>query len=325
MRESFFVRVSLFVCKDLMNGGLGMNGILPLWKPKGMTSHDCVFKLRKLLRTKKVGHTGTLDPEVSGVLPICIGRATKIAEYITSAGKTYEGEVTLGYSTTTEDVWGEVVETKSVSISIKRSRVEEVLRNLNGEITQTPPMYSAVKVNGKRLYEYARQGLEVERPSRSVHIHQLELLEDWAELNEKHPSFTFLVSCSKGTYVRTLAVEIGKQLGFPAHMSALTRTKSAGFTEADCFTLEQVGDYVKTERTEDLLCPLEAGVSHLPKMVINDTLAEKVKNGARLQEPEDWPQDSEVVMEHNGRAIAIYQRHPDKYEVIKPVKVLFND
>jgi tRNA pseudouridine55 synthase len=302
-----------------------MNGILPLWKPRGMTSHDCVFKLRKLLRTKKVGHTGTLDPEVSGVLPICIGRATKIAEYITSAGKTYEGEVTLGYSTTTEDVWGEVVQTKTVLEPIKRSRVEEVLSNLKGEITQTPPMYSAVKVNGKRLYEYARKGIEVDRPSRKVHIHQLELLEDWSELDEKHPSFTFEVSCSKGTYVRTLAVEIGEQLGYPAHMSALTRTKSASFTQADCFTLEQVGEYVQSERAEDLLRPLESGISHLPKRVISDTLAEKVKNGARLKEPEDWPQDSEVVMEHDGRAIAIYQRHPDKFEVIKPVKVLFND
>jgi tRNA pseudouridine55 synthase len=302
-----------------------MNGILPLWKPRGMTSHDCVFKLRKLLRTKKVGHTGTLDPEVSGVLPICIGRATKIAEYITSAGKTYEGEVTLGYSTTTEDVWGEVVQTKTVLEPIKRSRVEEVLSNLKGEITQTPPMYSAVKVNGKRLYEYARKGIEVDRPSRKVHIHHLELLEDWSELDEKHPSFTFEVSCSKGTYVRTLAVEIGEQLGYPAHMSALTRTKSASFTQADCFTLEQVGEYVQSERAEDLLRPLESGISHLPKRVISDTLAEKVKNGARLKEPEDWPQDSEVVMEHDGRAIAIYQRHPDKFEVIKPVKVLFND
>jgi tRNA pseudouridine55 synthase len=302
-----------------------MNGILPLWKPRGMTSHDCVFKLRKLLRTKKVGHTGTLDPEVSGVLPICIGRATKIAEYITSAGKTYEGEVTLGSSTTTEDAWGKVVETKQVEKPIDRSRVQEVLNNLTGEITQTPPMYSAVKVNGKRLYEYARKGIEVERPSRKVHIQQLELLNEWTELDGKYPAFTFKVSCSKGTYVRTLAVEIGEQLGYPAHMSALTRTRSASFTQADCFTLEQVGEYVQSERAADLLLPLESGLSHLPKMAISDTLAEKVKNGARLQEPEDWPVDSEVAMEHDGRVIAIYQSHPDKPEVIKPVKVLFND
>ncbi|MGM0827224.1 MAG: tRNA pseudouridine(55) synthase TruB [Bacillota bacterium] len=302
-----------------------MNGILPLWKPRGMTSHDCVFKLRKLLRTKKVGHTGTLDPEVSGVLPICIGRATKIAEYITASGKTYEGEVTLGFSTTTEDAWGEPVVEKTVDRTITRAEVEEILRSLTGDITQTPPMYSAVKVNGKRLYEYARQGIEVDRPSRTVRIHKLNLLEKWDELDSKDPAFSFEVACGKGTYVRTLAVEIGNRLGYPAHMSALTRTQSASFRKEDCFTLEDVKEFVDNENPQGLLLPLEMGLSHLPKMAINDTLAEKVKNGARLEEPEDWPETREVVMEHHGKSIAIYRRHPDKPGVIKPVKVLFND
>ncbi|MGG1630606.1 tRNA pseudouridine(55) synthase TruB [Rossellomorea sp. NRS-1567] len=302
-----------------------MNGILPLWKPRGMTSHDCVFKLRKLLRTKKVGHTGTLDPEVSGVLPICIGRATKIAEYITASGKTYEGEVTLGFSTTTEDAWGEPVVEKALDRTITRAEVDEILRSLTGDITQTPPMYSAVKVNGKRLYEYARQGIEVDRPSRTVRIHKLQLLEDWDELDSKNPAFSFEVSCGKGTYVRTLAVEIGNRLGYPAHMSALTRTQSACFRKEDCFTLEDVKEFVDNGNPQGLLLPLEMGLSHLPKMAINDTLAEKVKNGARLEEPEDWPETSEVVMEYHGKVIAIYRRHPDKTGVIKPVKVLFND
>jgi tRNA pseudouridine55 synthase len=302
-----------------------MNGILPLWKPRGMTSHDCVFKLRKLLRTKKVGHTGTLDPEVSGVLPVCIGRATKIAEYITASGKTYEGEVTFGFSTTTEDAWGEKVEEKKVDRVITRVEVEEVLQRLTGDITQTPPMFSAVKVNGKRLYEYARQGIEIERPSRTVHIQRLQLLENWHELDGDYPSFSFEVVCGKGTYVRTLAVEIGKSLGYPAHMSALTRTQSASFRKEDCFTFEQIQEFVSNERPQDLLLPLEMGLSHLPKMTISDTLAEKVKNGARLEEPEDWQDGPEVVMEHRGKVIAIYQPHPDKPGIIKPVKVLFND
>ncbi|MGA9226400.1 MAG: tRNA pseudouridine(55) synthase TruB, partial [Mesobacillus sp.] len=129
-----------------------MEGILPLFKPAGMTSHDCVFKLRKLLRTKKVGHTGTLDPDVTGVLPICVGKATKIAEYITDAGKAYEGEVSLGFTTTTEDASGEKVEEKSVNRVITRREIIEVLQSFIGEIEQTPPMYSAVKVNGKKLY-----------------------------------------------------------------------------------------------------------------------------------------------------------------------------
>ncbi|WP_226674163.1 tRNA pseudouridine(55) synthase TruB [Rossellomorea aquimaris] len=302
-----------------------MNGILPLWKPRGMTSHDCVFKLRKLLRTKKVGHTGTLDPEVSGVLPICIGRATKIAEYITASGKTYEGEVTLGCSTTTEDAWGEKVQEKNVDRVITRKEVEEILQDLTGDITQTPPMFSAIKVNGKRLYEYARQGIEVDRPSRTVHIHSLQLLEDWNELDRNNPAFSFEVVCGKGTYVRTLAVEIGNRLGYPAHMSALTRTQSASFRKEDCFTFEEIQEFVLTERSQDLLLPLELGLSHLPKKAISDTLAEKVKNGARLEEPEDWPEGPEVVMEYQGKVIAIYQRHPDKPGIIKPVKVLFND
>jgi tRNA pseudouridine55 synthase len=308
-----------------ISGGIKMNGILPLWKPRGMTSHDCVFKLRKLLRTKKVGHTGTLDPEVSGALPICIGRATKIAEYITASGKTYEGEVTLGFSTTTEDAWGEPVVEKTVDRTITRAEVEEILRSLTGDITQTPPMYSAIKVNGKRLYEYARQGIEVDRPSRTVRIHKLSLLEEWDELDSKDPAFSFEVACGKGTYVRTLAVEIGNRLGYPAHMSALTRTQSASFRKEDCFTLEDVKEFVDNENPQGLLLPLEMGLSHLPKMAINDTLAEKVKNGARLEEPEDWPETREVVMEHHGKTIAIYRRHPDKSGVIKPVKVLFND
>lgn len=302
-----------------------MNGILPLWKPRGMTSHDCVFKLRKLLRTKKVGHTGTLDPEVSGVLPICIGRATKIAEYITASGKTYEGDVTLGYSTTTEDAWGEKVEEKEIDRVITRTEVEEILQSMTGEITQTPPMFSAVKVNGKRLYEYARQGVEVERPSRIVTIHKLQLLDDWIELDPEDPSFSFEVVCGKGTYVRTLAVEIGNKLGYPAHMSALTRTQSAGFRKEHCFTFEEIQESVLNDQQQSLLLPLELGLSHLPKMTISDTLAEKVKNGARLEEPEDWPDGPEIVMEYQDKAIAIYQPHPDKPGIIKPVKVLFND
>ncbi len=155
-----------------------MEGVVLLHKPKGMTSHDCVFKLRKILREKRIGHTGTLDPDVTGVLPICVGRATKIAQFLTSEIKTYEGEVTLGFSTTTEDASGEVVETTNVDRSITRKEVEGVLAALTGTIEQTPPMFSAVKVNGKKLYEYARAGQEVERPVRTITIHEFVLLDD---------------------------------------------------------------------------------------------------------------------------------------------------
>lgn len=153
-------------------------GILPLWKEKGMTSHDCVFKLRKILKMKRIGHTGTLDPSVEGVLPICLGQATKVSEYIMNEGKTYVATVTIGSSTTTEDADGDVVKVDSSEKQFSIDQIKSVLQQLTGQITQTPPMFSAVKVNGKKLYEYAREGKEVERPSRQVTIHYLNLLDE---------------------------------------------------------------------------------------------------------------------------------------------------
>ena len=153
-----------------------MDGVLLLDKPAGMTSHDCVNIVRKVLKTKKVGHTGTLDPSVTGVLPICVGRATKISQFLTANEKEYLGEVTIGFSTTTEDADGELVEEKRVDRTITKEEVEAVLKSMLGSSIQVPPMYSAVKVNGKKLYEYARAGLEVERPRREVTIYELELL-----------------------------------------------------------------------------------------------------------------------------------------------------
>ncbi|MEW8971162.1 tRNA pseudouridine(55) synthase TruB [Mesobacillus jeotgali] len=304
-----------------------MEGILPLFKPAGMTSHDCVFKLRKLLRTKKVGHTGTLDPDVTGVLPICVGKATKIAEYITDAGKAYEGEVTLGFTTTTEDASGEKVEEKPVDRTITRKEIEQVLQSLTGEIEQTPPMYSAVKVNGKKLYEYARQGIEVERPTRKVIIYAIELLDNRESFEGEQVSFKFRVSCSKGTYIRTLAVTIGEKLGYPAHMSSLVRIQSADFTIEDCYTFEQLEEMAAEGNLADALQPLEAGISYLPKYRINDKVAEKVKNGALLQIPEEFVGISGpiIVVTEDGKALAIYRSHPTKTGMMKPDKVLRND
>ncbi|MGB3891440.1 MAG: tRNA pseudouridine(55) synthase TruB, partial [Priestia megaterium] len=250
-----------------------MDGVLILHKPAGLTSHDCVFKVRKLLRTKKVGHTGTLDPDVTGVLPICIGRATKIVEYLTGVTKTYEGEVTLGFSTTTEDSSGEVVEEKKVVDSFSRAQIEEVLSSMTGELQQVPPMYSAVKVKGKKLYEYARQGIEVERPVRTIHIYNFELLDDRAIFEGEQISFTFRVTCSKGTYVRTLAVMIGEALGYPSHMSYLQRTGSGQFSLEDCVTFEDIERAVEEETINEKLHSIEEALNHLPKLQISDTLA----------------------------------------------------
>jgi tRNA pseudouridine55 synthase len=304
-----------------------VEGILPLFKPKGLTSHDCIFKLRKILKMKRIGHTGTLDPEVDGVLPICIGRATKVAEYITNAGKSYEGEVTIGYSTTTEDATGDVVHKKTVQQQFNRQEIEAVLQSLTGNITQTPPMYSAVKVNGKRLYEYARQGIEVDRPSRMVTIYSLELLDNRETFEGETISFRFRVSCSKGTYIRTLAVMIGERLGYPAHMSSLSRIQSASFTLDDCFTFAQIEEMVENGSFSEALRPIEEALSYLPKFTINDKLAEKVKNGAVLPIPTHLQEETGpiVIETEKGIAMAIYHHHPIKLGFMKPEKVLRND
>lgn len=305
-----------------------MNGILCLKKPKGMTSHDCVFKIRKILRTKKVGHTGTLDPDVTGVLPICIGRATKIAEYLTAANKTYEGEVTLGFSTTTEDASGEIVDEKKVDRVLTREEILSVLSRFTGEIEQTPPMYSAVKVNGKKLYEYARQGIEVERPTRTVTIYSLELLDDREVFEGENISFSFRVRCSKGTYVRTLAVMIGEKLGFPSHMSYLTRTSSGGFGIDECLSFEEVERLAEEGTIGSSLHSIEDALSHLPKMQINATVASKVKNGAVLPAPQELEaKENEpfCMIDEEGKCLALYEKHPSKPGMIKPVKVLANE
>jgi tRNA pseudouridine55 synthase len=300
-----------------------MEGIIPLYKPKGMTSHDCVFKLRKILKMKRIGHTGTLDPDVTGVLPICIGKATKVAEYITDAGKMYEGEVTLGFSTTTEDASGEVVETKKVDRVISKSEIIEVLHTFTGTIRQTPPMFSAVKVNGKRLYEYARQGIEIERPTRLVTIYSIELLDD-SLINGETTSFRFRVACSKGTYIRTLAVMIGEALGFPAHMSELSRIKSASFSLSDCFTLEEIETRMSDGSITDILYPIETALTHLPKYRINDKITEKVKNGAVLPIPDHFKKEDHLLVleSEDEKALAIYIHHPEKPGMMKPAKVL---
>ncbi|MCY9375676.1 tRNA pseudouridine(55) synthase TruB [Bacillus sp. T17B1] len=302
-----------------------VNGVLLLHKPVGMTSHDCVMKIRKLLKTKKVGHTGTLDPEVSGVLPICVGRATKIVEYLTEKSKTYDAEITLGFSTTTEDQTGETVETKPVNQDIDKAEVEKVLNSLKGKQEQIPPMYSAVKVNGKKLYEYARAGIEVERPKRMINIEDIALTTE-IKHNGETASFRFTVTCSKGTYVRTLAVMIGEKLGYPAHMSHLIRTASGDFSLDECFTFEDLEAQVQSGTVGEHTVPIERALNHLPKWIISDTLAKKVENGALLETPEQFSEmaseDRIAVFTESGSCLAIYFPHPAKKGLLKPAKVL---
>ncbi|WP_017753802.1 tRNA pseudouridine(55) synthase TruB [Calidifontibacillus oryziterrae] len=301
-----------------------MEGILPLWKPKGMTSHDCVFKIRKILKIKKVGHTGTLDPDVDGVLPICIGRATKVVEYLTEVPKAYEGEVTIGTATTTEDASGEVIAVKPIGEAITRAEIEQVLNQFHGSITQIPPIYSAVKVNGKRLYEYARAGITVERPKREVIIYELKLLDDIEFVDQEHNRFRFYVRSSKGTYIRTLAVDMGKELGYPAHMSMLTRVSSGTFSKNDCLTLEEIEEKFTAGNLE--LLPLERALSDLTKYVINEKLESQVKNGQVLEIPVGYENEKHIALfNQNQLCVAVYKPHPDKPGWMKPEKVLRNE
>ena len=250
-----------------------MNGIINLKKEAGMTSHDAVFKLRKILGTKKIGHGGTLDPDVVGVLPIAVGKATRMVEFMQDEGKVYEGEITLGYSTTTEDASGEIVAETPVLAPLDEKLVDEAIASLTGPITQIPPMYSAVKVNGRKLYEYARAGQEVERPERKVTIYSFERTSP-ISYEDKLARFTFRVKCSKGTYIRTLSVDLGEKLGYSAHMSHLTRTSAAGLQLDDALTLNEIEEKVQAGEL-DFLHPLEIGTGDLVKVYLTPEQAEE--------------------------------------------------
>lgn len=306
-----------------------MEGLLPLWKERGMTSHDCVFKLRKILHTKKIGHGGTLDPDVDGVLPICIGKATKVIEYLTDSGKTYKGEITLGYSTTTEDKSGEIVEQRAVTEALTEEQVDEAMAAFVGEITQIPPMYSAVKVNGRRLYEYARNNETVERPVRKAQIYRFERTSEilWSK-ETGTVSWRFEVECGKGTYVRTLAVDTGSKLGYPAHMSDLTRTASAGMDESQAITLAEVASYMENGTIEEYLLPIETGVAKFKQVDIDETVWQKVKNGMRLDYQvfglSEMPSE-EIALFYQGKVVSIYQPNPKEKNKLKPSKVLRNE
>lgn len=301
------------------------NGILPVYKERGLTSHDVVFKLRKILKTKKVGHTGTLDPEVSGVLPICIGSATKVSDYIMEMGKSYEATVTLGISTTTEDQTGDTLEQKAVSESeVSPEAIDEVLKQFEGIITQIPPMYSSVKVNGRKLYEYARNNETVERPERQVNIINIKRISD-LHFDNDICQFDITVECGKGTYIRTLATDIGKTLNLPAHMSKLTRTQSGGFDLNHSYSLSDIAELHEHEALQRKLFPIEYGLKGLPQIMITDkTIKAKILNGQKFYKSEfNAAIQTQVVMvdDESEKVLAIYEPHPDKIDEIKPKKV----
>lgn len=297
-----------------------MNGILPLNKPKDFTSHDCVMKLRGMLRMKKIGHTGTLDPQVEGVLPICLGEATKIIPFLTGYKKVYVADVYLGSATTTEDAGGEIVEEKLVERFPKEDEISKVLESFQGEITQIPPMYSAIRVNGKRLYEYARENIPVERPERQITIHNIERL-PLPDGVDKENRFRIKVNCSKGTYIRTLCVDIGKELGFPAHMAFLERIESDTVKIEETVTFEQIQTVIDNNEQAELLLPVGRLLQHLAVHQVDEVMKVRILQGTKLDKSAVKPEELPFVIKHGEEVLAIYDQHPEKPSELKPVRV----
>ncbi|MBM7564659.1 tRNA pseudouridine55 synthase [Paenibacillus sacheonensis] len=238
-----------------------------------------VAKVRGILKVKRIGHTGTLDPQVTGVLPLCIGRATRVVEYVQERPKSYEAVMQFGLATDTEDLTGTITE-ELPSVLLDEAQIREVLASFIGEIDQVPPMFSAVRVDGKRLYELAREGQVIERQARKVTIYGLELLE--VQLNQPHPVIRFSVVCSKGTYIRTLCVDIGQALHVPAVMVKLTRTMSGGFTQEDCLTLEQIAELKASGAIADKLTAASEALDHFPRITISAADVQRAFQGKRV-------------------------------------------
>lgn len=248
-------------------------GIIVIDKPADWTSHDVVAKLRGIFREKRIGHAGTLDPMATGVLPVFVGRATRAVEFAAEAGKEYVAGLRLGVVTDTQDATGTVLSRAPVSVTDKQ--MQDALEPFRGQIRQVPPMYSAVKVGGKKLYELARKGKEVERAPRPVTIYELELLERVSETE-----FALRVACSKGTYIRTLCHDVGRFLGCGGTLYALRRTRAAGFSLEQAVTLEQVQQAADEGRAEELLLPVDAYFDQYPSLTIGAGEAWYIRNGA---------------------------------------------
>jgi tRNA pseudouridine55 synthase len=290
-----------------------MDGILLINKPKGMTSHDCVNKIRRIFNTKKVGHLGTLDPNVTGVLPICINNGTKVIQFIENESKEYIADISIGISTSTEDGDGEVVESDTSYKHITRDDLLSILNSFIGEYEQIPPMISAVKINGKKLYEYARQGKVVERPARKVIFHEIELLSSENEFSGETITFKIRVHCSKGTYIRTLAVDIGKKLGYPAHMSSLIRTKSGQFSLENCFSFTDV------ENGHFDFISIYDSLQQYQMIIVDESLKFKIKNGQKLENQYEF--DNYLVFCDYKEVLAVYELDENHSNMIKPARV----
>ena len=301
-----------------------LNGVINVYKEKGYTSHDVVAIVRKTLNIKKVGHTGTLDPDAEGVLPVCIGQATKLADYIMAERKSYTAEITFGAETTTQDASGDII--KEYEYIFDENRLREVIDTFKGEQTQVPPMYSAIKINGKKLYEIAREGREIERKARKITIYDIRI----AEIN--HPNKAIIeIDCSKGTYIRSLCSDIGNKLGWGAFMSSLTRTASGKFKLNEAVKLDELKNAAERGEAEKFIIPPDDVLSGYKRVTVSEKADKYLYNGGKIYggylNYDKKPSDNEIVLGYDatGRLVGIYLYKFDeekKTYFIKPVRLM---
>ena len=297
------------------------HGMINVYKEKGFTSHDVVAKLRGICKQKKIVHTGTLDPDAVGVLPVCLGCATRLCDMLTDKDKEYVAVLRLGITTDTQDATGKVLAEKEVSVS--EEEVRAVIASFEGEQLQIPPMYSALKVNGKKLYELAREGKEIERKARPIVVHEIEIL------SENMPEFTIRVKCSKGTYIRTICHDIGQKLSCGGVMVSLKRTKVGNFGIEDAYTLSQIEDMAKEGKLCEILLPVEKVFEKLPEIRVKETAMKALLNGNQLKKEEilmlsDEALKAEEVRVYgaDGRFYGVYG-YQEGRKLFCPIKMFF--
>ena len=288
-----------------------VNGVLLLDKPEGLSSNTALQKARRLYNAEKAGHTGVLDPLATGLLPVCFGEATKFAQYLLDADKAYTATLKLGEASSTGDAEGEIIATARADISL--TEFQTACQALTGDIRQVPPMFSALKHEGKPLYEYARKGIVIERKPRDITIYAIDITEFDA------PKAVIDVRCSKGTYIRTLSEDIAKHIGTFAHLTALRRTETAGFTIRESYTLDALAELNETDR-DALLLPCDALVRHLPKIELNDRAVAMLKCGQRPQFTENISAEQPIrVYDRSGTFIGLveYQKEIGRLKALR--------
>jgi tRNA pseudouridine55 synthase len=312
-----------------------MDGVLIIDKPAGMTSHDVVARVRRATGHRRVGHTGTLDPFATGVLVVLVGRATRLAQFLRGAEKEYEATIRLGYATDTGDVTGQRVTSFTTETQrhteIHREEIESAMTSLRGEIEQTPPMYSAKKVGGKKLYELARRGEEIERKSVRVKISEFETVASDGVPNENDDGTTDLrvrVVCSAGTYIRTLAEDFGKQLGVGAHVSELRRTRAGEFKISDAITLEWLHEEAQARSLDQVLISPDAALSFLPGVQLEVDEVRRVGQGIdfQIQEADSspWPNDQLLRLRNSDGQLIAVGIYDQERKTVHPQVVIVN-